>query len=109
MKRLLKLQKRRSTRKKSLKYLNKIFRIIKVRKEEMLAMNSPYNSSQYLIENASSPFFDEEDEFNIKISNIPNAILLLKKNENSKEESSVNSWKNSSFSTQNKSSIITVI
>jgi len=109
MKRLLQTKKRRSTSRKSLKHLQKIFRIMKVRKQEIIQINSPYNSSQFLIDNCSTPFFDEEDENDLDIGYIPSAIILLKENGDYKDENSINSRKNSSFSTQNKSSFLNYV
>ena len=82
---------------------------MKVRKQEIIQINSPYNSSQFLIDNCSTPFFDEEDENDSDIGYIPNAIVLLKENGDYKDENSINSRKNSSFSTQNKSSFFNYV
>ena len=82
---------------------------MKVRKQELIQINSPYNSSQFLIDNSSTPFFDEEEENDLDICYIPNAIVLLKENGDYKDENSINSRKNSSFSTQNKSSFLNYV
>ena len=82
---------------------------MKVRKQELIQINSPYNSSQFLIDNNSTPFFDEEEENDLDIGYIPNAIVLLKENGDYKDENSINSRKNSSFSTQNKSSFLNYV
>ena len=82
---------------------------MKVRKQQVIQINSPYNSSQFLIDNSSTPFFDEEDENDLDIDNIPSAIVLLKENGDYKDENSINSRKNSSFSTQNKSSFFNYV
>ena len=82
---------------------------MKVRKQELIQINSPYNSSQFLIDNSSTPFFDEEEENDLDIGYIQNAIVLLKENGDYKDENSINSRKNSSFSTQNKSSFLNYV
>ena len=82
---------------------------MKVRKQELIQINSPYNSSQFLINNGSTPFFDEEEENDLDIGYILNAIVLLKENGDYKDENSINSRKNSSFSTQNKSSFLNYV
>ena len=82
---------------------------MKVRKQELIQLNSPYNSSQFLIDNSSTPFFDEEEENDLDIGYIPSAIVLLKENGDYKDENSINSRKNSSFSTQNKSSFLNYV
>ena len=82
---------------------------MKVRKQELIQINSPYNSSQFLIDNSSTPFFDEEEENDLDIGYIPNEIVLLKENGDYKDENSINSRKNSSFSTQNKSSFFNYV
>ena len=80
MKRILDRKKRPSTRKK---VLNKVKRIFKTIKKKRIEIASPYNSSQFLIENGSSPFYDEDDD-DIDISFIPNPLIFLKENENLK-------------------------
>ena len=80
MKRILNRKKRPSTRKK---VLNKLKRIFKTIKKKRIEIESPYNSSQFLIENGSSPFYDEDDD-DIDISFIPNPLIFLKENENLK-------------------------
>ena len=80
MKRILNRKKRPSTRKK---VLNKVKRIFKTIKKKRIEIESPYNSSQFLIENGSSPFYDEDDD-DIDISFIPNPLIFLKENENFK-------------------------
>ncbi len=80
MKRILNRKKRPSTRKK---VLNKVKRIFKTIKKKRIEIESPYNSSQFLIENGSSPFYDEDDD-DIDISFIPNPLIFLKENENLK-------------------------
>ena len=82
---------------------------MKVRKQELIQINSPYNSSQFLLDNSSTPFFDEEEENDLDIGYIPNEIVLLKENGDYKDENSINSRKNSSFSTQNKSSFFNYV
>ena len=80
MKRMFNRKKRPSNRKKG---LNKVKRIFKTIKKKRIEIESPYNSSQFLIENGSSPFYDEDDE-DMDISFIPNPLLLLKQCENLK-------------------------
>ena len=80
MKRILNRKKRPSTRKK---VLNKVKRIFKTIKKKRIEIGSPYNSSQFLIENGSSPFYDEDDD-DIDISFIPYPLIFLKENENLK-------------------------
>lgn len=52
-----------------------------LKRKRFSLMMSPYNSSSYLIENNSSPYFPEEG---IKI--IPSEPILMKKNEEENEE-----------------------
>ena len=80
MKRMFNRKKRPSNRKKG---LNKVKRIFKTIKKKRIEIESPYNSSQFLIENGSSPFYDEEDD-DIDISYIPNPLICLKENEDIK-------------------------
>ena len=59
-------------------------------------MESPRNTSQYLIENNSSPFFDEDDDFDY----VPNTLILMKQTEDVQEDNSLDVRKISSLSTQ---------
>ena len=102
MKRMLTLKKRRSNKKKRLNPHRRFFKTIKKQQKKWIQMDSPYNSSQYLIENDSSPF--EEDDFEDNFS--PNPIILSKENIFYDEENSIECRKMSSFSTQGGSMII---
>ena len=96
MKRMFNRKKRPSNRKKG---LNKVKRIFKTIKKKRIEIESPYNSSQFLIENGSSPFYDEEDD-DIDISYIPNPLICLKENEDLKICSELDIRHFSSNSTQ---------
>ena len=96
MKRMFNRKKRPSNRKKG---LNKVKRIFKTIKKKRIEIESPYNSSQFLIENGSSPFYDEEDD-DIDISYIPNPLICLKENEDIKICSELDIRHFSSNSTQ---------
>ena len=113
MKRLLKTKKRPSKRRIGLKHIRKIFTIVKIQKKELvrkldlipLDLSSPFNSSQYLVENDSTPFLEEDDDNDLDMDFTPNPVLLMKENENIKNVEVTNSRKNSSSSTLNKSSV----
>ena len=96
MKRMFNCKKRPSNRKKG---LNKVKRIFKTIKKKRIEIESPYNSSQFLIENGSSPFYDEEDD-DIDISYIPNPLICLKEYEDLKICSELDVRHFSSNSTQ---------
>ena len=96
MKRMFNRKKRPSNRKKG---LNKVKRIFKTIKKKRIEIESPYNSSQFLIENGSSPFYDEDDE-DMDISFIPNPLICLKENEDIKICSELDIRHFSSNSTQ---------
>ena len=96
MKRMLNRKKRPSNRKKG---LNKVKRIFKTIKKKRIEIESPYNSSQFLIENGSSPFYDEDDE-DMDISFIPNPLICLKEYEDLKICSELDIRHFSSNSTQ---------
>ena len=59
-------------------------------------MESPRNTSQYLIENNSTPFFDEDDDFDY----VPNPLILMKQTEDVQEDNLLGVRKISSLSTQ---------
>ena len=102
MKRTLKPRRRPSTRKKG---LNKARRIFKTIKKKRIEIESPYNSSEFLIENGSSPFYDDEDDDDIETNFIPNPLLLLNENENLKIGSELNIKNFTSSSTQSENKL----
>ena len=47
-----------------------------MRKNNMSPIDSPYNSNEYLINNQSSPFYDEDSEDEFRINFIDNDYLV---------------------------------
>ena len=99
MKRMLNQKRRPPSQKKGLKSHRRFFRTIRNSQKKTLRIESPYNTTQFLIENNSTPFFIDNDEDN-EIDYIPNPLLLLKETEATQEENSLNLRKISSYSTQ---------
>lgn len=101
MKRMLNQKRRPSTPKKGLKPRRRYFKTIqsKKKKKSYIPANAPYNSNEYLIENNSSPFFDENDE-DIDPNFVPSSLYLIKETENLIDESALDFKKISSYSTQ---------
>ena len=102
MKRTNAKRKRPSHSKKGLKIRRRIFRTIKSQKKIDFRMESPYNSSQYLIENSSSPFFENEED-DIDLGYAPNPFLTMKETEELFDEDSMNLMKFPSSSTRGES------
>ena len=99
MKRMLNRKKRPIVQRKGLNPRKRFFRTIKSCKKPIIQIESPRNTSQYLIENNSTPFFDEnEDDDDCDFT--PNPLLLLKEAEDMQEENSLTFRKVSSLSTQ---------
>ncbi len=99
MKRMLNRKKRPTAQRKGLNPRKRFFRTIKSCKKSIIQIESPRNTSQYLIENNSTPFFDEnEDEDDCDFT--PNPLPLLKEAEDMQEENSLTFRKISSLSTQ---------
>ena len=99
MKRMLNRKKRPTVPRKGLNPRKRFFKTIKSYKKPIIQIESPRNTSQYLIENNSTPFFDEnEDEEDCDFT--PNPLLLLKEAEDMQEENSLTFRKISSLSTQ---------
>ena len=96
MKRMLYRKKRPSVPRKSLNSHKRYFRTIKSFKKTIIQMESPRNTSQYLIENNSTPFFDEDDDFDY----VPNPLILMKQTEDVQEDNLLGVRKISSLSTQ---------
>ena len=103
MKRMFNRKKRPSTGKKGLTH-RRIFKTIKKKKEE-IEFGSPRNTTQYLIDNGSTPFIEEEDDLDLDFN--PNPILLDKDSENLLDSCCLDLVKNSSFSTQSDISVMT--
>ena len=70
-------KKRPSVSKKGLKPHRRHFKTIKSLKKSKIGIDSPYNSNQYLIENSSSPFLDENDD-DFDTGFVPSASILVK-------------------------------
>ena len=104
MKRMFNRKKRPSVGKKGLTN-RRIFKTIKKKKEE-IEFGSPRNTTQYLIDNGSTPFIEEED-YDLDLDFNPNPILLDKDSENLLDSCCLDLVKNSSFSTQSDISFMT--
>ena len=102
MKRMLNRKRRPSTQKKGLKSNRRYLRTIKNQKKDYTPPSAPYNTSQYLIENNSSPFFDESDD-DIDADFVPSSLILIKESENLIDDTPLDLKKISSFSTQGES------
>ena len=102
MKRTHAKRKRPSHSKKGLKIRRRIFRTIKPQKKFDFRMESPYNSSQFLIKNSSSPFFENEDD-DIDACYVSNPFFTMKETEELFDEDSMNLMKFPSSSTRGES------
>ena len=105
MKRMLHPKKRPSTQKRGLNPLRKIFKTIK-RKRTFIQIESPHNTSQFLIENGSTPFYEEEDD-DIDISFTPNSLMFFKNIDNSIDGNNLNLRYLTSSSTQSEIEVVT--
>ena len=105
MKRTFHPKKRPSTQKRGLNPLRKIFKTIK-RKSTFIQIESPHNTSQFLIENGSTPFYEEEDD-DIGMGFTPNSLMLFKNIENSIDGNTLNLRNFTSSSTQSEIEVVT--
>ena len=96
MKRILKRKERPSSHKIGLIQKRRIFKRIKNAKKRNNQINSPHNTSQFLIENSSSPFYEDED---MNFDFIPNSFINLDDSEEIFDEESNYQKKMSSAST----------
>ena len=96
MKRMLKRRERPAARKNGLTQKRRYFRRIKNVKEKFIQITTPHNTSQYLIENNSSPFYEDDD---IDADFIPSSIIILEDSEELLEDDSNYQRKTSSAST----------
>jgi len=102
MKRTLAHRKRPSLSKKGLKIHKRFFRTIRSQQKSNIRIESPYNSSHYLIENSSTPFCEEYDD-DIDQEFIPNPICQIKETEDLFDEDSMSLRKFASSSTRGES------
>ena len=101
MKRMLKRKERPASHKIGLTQKRRFFKRIKNAKEKNNQINSPHNTSQFLIENNSSPFYEDEDT---DIDFIPNSFIILDDSEEIfDDEDSIYQKKISSASTRGES------
>ena len=96
MKRMLKRKERPASHKIGLTQKRRFFKRIKNDKEKNNQINSPHNTSQFLIENNSSPFYEDEDT---DIDFIPSSLIILDDSEELLDEDSIYQRKSSSTST----------
>ena len=102
MKRMNAQRKRPPHSKKGLKKPRRFFRTIKSQKKFDFRIESPYNSSQFLIENSSSPFFEDEED-DIGVDYTCNPLITIKETEELYEEDSMSLMKFPSATTRNES------
>ena len=95
MKRILKGRRRPATQKNGLTQKRKLFKRIKnCSKKRTNPINAPHNTSDYLIENNSSPFYEDDD-----IEILPSFLIILENSEELLDEDSIYQRKISSTST----------
>ena len=99
MKRMLKRRERPAMPKKGLTQKRRLFKRIKnIPQKRYNPINAPHNTSDYLIENNSSPFYEDDD-----IDFIPSSQIILEDSEELSYEDSICERKNSTTSTQGES------
>ena len=96
MKRMLKRKERPASHKNGLTQKRRFFKRIKNTKKRNNQINAPHNTSQFLIENNSSPFYEDEDT---EIDFIPSSLIILDDSEELFDEDSNYQSKISSSST----------
>ena len=97
MKRILKRKERPASQKIGLTQKRRYFKRIKNSKKRNNQIESPHNTSQYLIENNSSPFYEDEEDTDIDF--IPSSLIKLEHSEELFDEDSLYQRKISSAST----------
>ena len=75
MKRIIKLKERPAASKKGLTQKRRFLKGIRKHKKKYTQINAPHNTSQYLIENNSSPFYEDDDDTNVDC--IPSSLIIL--------------------------------
>ena len=93
---MLKRKERPASHKNGLTQKRRFFKRIKNSKKRNNQINAPHNTSQFLIENNSSPFYEDEDT---DIDFIPSSLIILDDSEELLDEDSIYQRKSSSTST----------
>ena len=101
MKRIIKVRERPAMPKKGLNAKRRFFKRIKKSKKKYTQIDAPHNTSQYLIENNSSPFYEDDDESNVDI--IPSSLIIPDDTEDIFNDVSIYQRKIASASTQGES------
>ena len=96
MKRMLKSRERPTMPKKGLTQRRRLFKRIKNSPQKRYyPINAPHNTSDYLIENNSSPFYEDDDDINF----IPSSLIILEDSEELFDDEPIFERKISSAST----------
>ena len=101
MKRILKVRERPAMQKKGLTQKRRFFKGIRKPRKKYNQINVPHNTSQYLIENNSSPFYEDDDDINVDF--IPSSLIILDDSEDLLDDDLIYQRKMSSASTQGES------
>ena len=100
MKRIIKSKERPTASKKGLTQKRRFFKTVKRTKKKFMQTKTPHNTSQYLIENNSSPFYENDD---IDADFIPSSLIILEDSEELFDEDSIYQKRVSSDSTHGES------
>ena len=87
--------------KKGLTQKRRFFKGIRKPRKKYNQINAPHNTSQYLIENNSSPFYEDDDDINVDF--IPSSLIILDDSEDLLDDDLIYQRKMSSASTQGES------
>ena len=98
MKKIIKARERPTIPKKGLAKKRRFFKRIKQWKKKYYQINAPHNTSEYLIENNSSPFYEDDDDINVDF--IHSSLIILNDTEDFLDDVSIYQRKFSSASTQ---------
>ena len=101
MKRIIKVRERPTMLKKGLNRKRRFFKRIRKSPKNYNQINAPHNTSQYLIENNSSPFYEDDEDSNVCV--IPSSQIILDDTEDLFNDYSFYYRKITSTSTQGES------
>ena len=101
MKRIIRLKERPAVPKKGLTQKRRFLKRIKKQKKKYSQIDAPHNTSQYLMENNSSPFYEDDEDLNVDI--IPSSLIIIDDSEDFMDDDSIYPKRLSSTSTQGES------
>ena len=105
MKRIIKVRGRPAIPKKGLIPKRRFLKGIKKAKRDYAQINAPHNTSEYLMRNNSSPFYEDEDDDDMSLCCFPNSLKIRDDSEDILNDDTLSMKKLASISTQGETAV----